>query len=302
MTTVYCTEGGRLDCILADETELTRSHIKRLVDGGRVFVDGVSATKAGQQIKVGSAISFEDEVDSCEIIPRDIPLDIIYEDDEIIVLNKQRNLVVHPGAGNRDNTLVNALKYKYGDNLSTSGGEARAGIVHRLDKDTTGLMVVAKTNFAHGQLCAQFSERRIGKFYRAICDGNFKSSSGVIDAAIGRDRHNRLKMAVDSGGRAAVTGYKVLERFNNNCYCEFELFTGRTHQIRVHCAYVHHAVSCDPLYGGSTKLNCDGQLLHSYKLEFDHPRSNERLVFTAEEPSDFLSALNKLRNTEKTEK
>ncbi len=299
MTTVYCTEGGRLDCFLADETELTRSHIKRLVDGGKVFVDGAVAVKAGQIIRSGNTVSFEDEAETGEIIPRDIPLDIVYEDDDMAVINKQRGLVVHPGAGNRDYTLVNALRFKYGDKLSTAGGAVRAGIVHRLDKDTTGLMVIAKTDFAHAALSAQFMERKINKFYRAVCDGNFKSDSGTIDAPIGRDRHNRLKMSVCSDGRRAVTGYRVIERFKNNCYTEFELFTGRTHQIRVHCAYMHHAVSCDQLYGGSMKLGCSGQLLHSYRLALDHPRTGERLEFTAQEPSDFIDALEKLRKAER---
>lgn len=295
MTTVYCTEGGaRLDVFLTDETEFTRSHIKNLIDGGRVFIGGVPAFKAGQTVKTGDEVAFDDESEATDVLPQDIPLDVVYEDDDIAVINKRRGLVVHPGAGNPDGTLVNALMFRYGAALSTVYGTTRAGIVHRLDKDTTGLMVAAKTDRAHARLGEQFAEHTVKKLYRAVLDGNLRDDSGVVDAPIGRDRKNRLKMAVVADGRRAVTKYKVLERFKNNCYVEFELCTGRTHQIRVHCAYLGHAVSCDPLYGGQ-KLGVDGQLLHSRTLSFDHPRSGERLEFTAEEPPDFLRVLNGLR-------
>lgn len=295
MTTVYCTEGGaRLDVFLTDETEFTRSHIKNLIDGGRVFIGGVPAFKAGQTVKTGDEVAFDDEAEATDVLPQNIPLDVVYEDDDIAVINKRRGLVVHPGAGNPDGTLVNALMFRYGAALSTVYGTTRAGIVHRLDKDTTGLMVAAKTDHAHARLGEQFAEHTVKKLYRAVLDGNLRDDSGVVDAPIGRDRKNRLKMAVVADGRRAVTKYKVLERFKNNCYVEFELCTGRTHQIRVHCAYLGHAVSCDPLYGGQ-KLGVDGQLLHSRTLSFDHPRSGERLEFTAKEPPDFLRVLNGLR-------
>lgn len=295
MTTVYCTEGGaRLDVFLTDETDLSRSHIKKLIDGGSVLIGGVPAFKAGQIVKTGDEVSFEDEADVADIIPQDIPLDLLYEDDDIAVINKQRNLVVHPGAGNKSGTLVNALVYRYGSNLSSAYGNVRAGIVHRLDKDTTGLMVIAKTDFAHAALGKQFAAHTVQKFYHAVLDGNLKSDSGTVDAPIGRDKKNRLKMAVVPDGRRAVTKYKVLERYKNNCYVEFELCTGRTHQIRVHSAYLHHPVSCDPLYGGSA-LGAKGQLLHSATLMFDHPRDGRRMKFDAPEPSDFLTILEKLR-------
>lgn len=296
MTTVYCTEGGaRLDVFLSDETDISRSHIKKLIDGGSVLIGGVPAFKAGQIVKTGDSVSFEDEAESDgNIIPQDIPLDIVYEDDDIAVINKQRNLVVHPGAGNKSGTLVNALVYRYGDKLSSAYGAVRAGIVHRLDKDTTGLIVIAKTDCAHAALGEQFAAHTVKKLYHAVLDGNLKNDTGTVDAPIGRDKKNRLKMAVVPDGRRAVTKYKVIERFKNNCYTEFELCTGRTHQIRVHSAHLRHPVSCDPLYGGSA-LGASGQLLHSAVLTFTHPRSGEQMTFTAPEPSDFLHILDKLR-------
>lgn len=299
MTTVICTDSGaRLDVFLADETELTRSHIKRLIEQGKVLISGVVADKAGRTVKVGDEVSFDDEADTAEILPQDIPLDVIYDDEDIAVINKQRGLVVHPGAGNASGTLVNALMYRYGGELSVLGGAARAGIVHRLDKDTTGLIVIAKNDRAHAELGRQFSDRAVDKYYRAVLDGGLKDDRGTVDAPIGRDPKNRVRMAVVGGGRRAVTEYEVLERFKRNCYCEFKLLTGRTHQIRVHAAYLHHPVTGDVLYGGSDRFGA-GQLLHSRLIRFDHPRSGKRLEFTAPEPQDFVAALDKLRREER---
>ncbi|MCH5163095.1 MAG: RluA family pseudouridine synthase [Clostridiales bacterium] len=298
MTTVYCTEGGaRLDVFLADETELTRSHIKRLIDTGKVFVGGEAATKAGRTVKTGDEVAFDDIEETEEVLKEDIPLDVLYEDDDVAVINKQRGLVVHPGAGNRTGTLVNALKFRYGDKLSSAYGAVRAGIVHRLDKDTTGLIVVARNDFSHAELSKQFAARTVKKLYRAIVDGNFKDDSGTVENNIGRDKHNRLKMAVVPDGRHAATRYNVLERYKGNCYAEFELLTGRTHQIRVHCAYLGHPVSCDALYGGSMRLGAGGQLLHSRSITFCHPRDGREMSFTAGEPKDFTAALAALRGT-----
>lgn len=297
MTTVYCTEGGaRLDVFLTDETEFTRSHIKNLIDGGKVFICGNAAVKAGQTVKAGDTVTFEDDVSPTDVCPEDIPLDVVYEDDALAVINKQRGLVVHPGAGNKTGTLVNALLYRFGK-VSEEYGAARAGIVHRLDKDTTGLMVVCKTDAAHRALGEQFAAHTVVKRYRALLDGNLKLDGGTVDAPIGRDKKNRLKMAVTKDGRAAVTDYRVLERYKRNCYVEFTLHTGRTHQIRVHASYMHCPVSCDRLYGGSA-LGADGQLLHSYYLSFVHPVSGKTMEFCKDEPDDFLKILNKIRNAE----
>ncbi len=300
MTTVYCTEGGaRLDVFLSDETDMTRSHIKRLIDGGRVFISGAAAYKAGQTVKTGDEVAFDDIDERADVTAENIPLDVVYEDEDIAVINKQRGLVVHPGAGNRSGTLVNALKYRFGAALSSAYGDVRAGIVHRLDKDTTGLMVIAKTDFAHARLSEQFAAHTVKKFYRAVLDGNLKDDSGMSDCYIGRDRKNRLKMAVvGADGRRALTAYRTLERFKRNCYCEFELFTGRTHQIRVVCAHMGHPVSCDTLYGGSMRLGCSGQLLHSRTLKFAHPRDGREMVFEKAEPDDFAHALETLRARE----
>lgn len=300
MTTVICTEScSRLDVFLSDETDLTRSHIKKLIDAGRVFVNGNVASKAGQSVKASDEVAFEDIVTDDEVLPQDIPLDVVYEDEAIVVINKQRGLVVHPGAGNHDGTLVNALKYRYGNTLSSGFGAARAGIVHRLDKDTTGLIVVARTDEAHVRLSEQFANRTVKKLYRALLDGNIKNDSGLVDNFIGRDKKNRLKMAVVGDGRRAITEYSVLERFKRNCYVEFGLKTGRTHQIRVHSSFLGHPVSCDKLYGGSTRFGSDGQFLHSRHLEFTHPASGELMSFTVDEPSDFARALAFLREKER---
>ena len=300
MTTVFCTEdSARLDVFLTDETDFTRSHIKRLIDDARVFIGGVPATKAGQSVRAGDEVSFEDFSGGGEMTAEDVPLDIVYDDAALAVINKQRGLVVHPGAGNPSGTLVNALMYRYGDDLSKAGGALRAGIVHRLDKDTTGLIVIAKTDGAHARLSAQFAEHTVKKLYTAILDGNLASDSGRVETYINRDRRNRLKLAVARDGRRAVTGYSVLERFKRNCYAEFELFTGRTHQIRVHASHLGHPIACDALYGGSMRLGASGQLLHSRTLEFTHPTTGERMRFTAAEPQDFADALARLRGNER---
>lgn len=289
---IVCEEKAeRLDIYLRDETEFSRSKIKSLIDGGNILVNG-SVVKAGSKIKSGDVIEIElpqEPVFEAE----DIPLDVVYEDESLAIINKQRHLVVHPGAGHTTGTLVNALMFRM---KSLSGSGVRAGIVHRLDKDTTGLMIIAKTDFAHAKIAEQIAERTVVKKYRAILDGNPKADSGVIVTSIDRDPKNRLKMAVSNVGREAITEYSVLERFDKNSYVEFNLRTGRTHQIRVHAAHIHCPVACDAVYGrNKPTFSVDGQLLHSKYIEFTHPTSGERISFTAEEPDDFLQVLLKLR-------
>lgn len=289
---IVCEEKAeRLDIYLRDETEFTRSKIKSLIDGGNVLVNG-GTVKAGAKIKSGDVIQIQlpkEPVFEAE----DIPLDVVYEDDSLAVINKQRHLVVHPGAGHTTGTLVNALMYRM---KSLSCGGMRAGIVHRLDKDTTGLMIIAKTDYAHAKIAEEIAERRVVKKYRAILDGNPKSDSGTIITKIDRDPKNRLKMAVSGSGREAITEYEVKERFDKSSYVEFNLKTGRTHQIRVHAAYIHCPVACDVVYGrNQPTFSVDGQLLHSRYIEFTHPVSGERINFTAEEPEDFMQVLTKLR-------
>lgn len=289
--TVYASEPApRLDVFLRDETEFTRSKIKNLIDSGAVTVNGESV-KAGSKIKAGDTVSIEYTERVTELKPEPIDIDVVYEDDALAVINKGRNMVVHPGAGNESGTLVNALLYRFS---TLSGLGSWAGIVHRLDKDTTGLMVVAKTDRAHACLSKQIADRTVTKIYRAVLDGSPKNDEGTIETLIARDRRNRLKMAVSDDGREAITQYKVLRRYAHNSYVQFKLLTGRTHQIRVHAKYIGCPVTCDPLYGNKSRFTVDGQLLHSYRLEFDHPTTGERMTFEKKEPDDFMAVLDTL--------
>lgn len=226
----------------------------------------------------------------------DIPLDIVYEDAGFAVVNKSRGMVVHQASSYRANdTLVNALLFRLKD-LSGVNGVIRPGIVHRLDKDTSGLIVVAKTDEAHRSLAEQIEKKTARRIYVAIADGNFREDSGTVDAPIGRNPRDRKKMAVVEKGRRAVTHYEVLERFGAYTLVRYELETGRTHQIRVHSAYIHHPVTGDALYGGSTALFKDGQLLHAEKLILKNPATGEEMTFTAPLPADFAAVLARLRS------
>ena len=207
-------------------------------------------------------------------------------------------MVTHPAVGTPDGTLVNAIMYKIGD-LSSINGVIRPGIVHRLDKDTSGLIVIAKNDKSHVSLASQIGEKSAKRFYRALVDGNIKDDTGVIEAPIARHKTDRKKMAVSPDGRFAKTFYKVLERFGQYTYVEYELFTGRTHQIRVHSSYIHHPVVGDEVYGGSNKFKLSGQLLHAYKLVLDQPSTGERMIFTSPLPCYFEEVLEKLRKTSK---
>ncbi|MCL2675899.1 MAG: RluA family pseudouridine synthase [Firmicutes bacterium] len=292
-------EGARLDVFLAGETDFTRSQIKQLIDGGHILLDG-KAVKSGKAVKKGCEVIINEPERTLDIIPQDIPLDVLYEDEHIAVINKQKGLAVHPAGGAVKNTLVNALLWRFRD-LSRVNGEIRPGIVHRLDKDTTGVMVVAKTDASHLSLSRQIAERSVKKLYIALLEGALKDDGGVIDAPIARDKKERKKMAIDNGGRNAMTYYRVLERFEGNTLVEFDLKTGRTHQIRVHAKHIGHPVVGDPVYGfKKQRFNLDGQLLHSCFLEFKHPASGEIVGFSAPIPNDFARVMEIMHNVQRT--
>lgn len=288
--------GVRLDVFLQSKySEHTRSFIKNLIVGDAVLVNGKSV-KAGYELRVGDEINVEfPEPVSTEIKAENIPLDIVYEDEYFAVIDKPKNMVVHPAVKNYTGTLVNALLYNIKD-LSGINGVVRPGIVHRLDKDTSGLIVVAKNDFAHVELSKQIASKECRRIYRAVLEGNLKQDSGEIVTGIGRSKKNRLKMAVCDDGKIAITRYNVLRHYQKFDYVEFELKTGRTHQIRVHSEYLHHPIVGDKLYGSKTeKCYKYGQMLHAYKLILKHPKSGVNMEFMAEVPkymTKFLDGLN----------
>ena len=293
-------DGVRLDVFLARESGLTRSAVKNAVEKCGAAVNGTPRFKSGYELRAGDEVEFEPPApEPLEAEAADIPGEIIYEDENFAVINKPRGMVVHQASSYRANdTLVNALLFRLKD-LSSINGVIRPGIVHRLDKDTTGLLVVAKNDEAHRSLQSQIAAKTAKRIYIALTDGNFREESGVIDAPIGRSKRDRKKMAVVEGGRRAVTHYTVLERFGRYTLVRFELETGRTHQIRVHSAHIGHPVTGDAVYGGSTALFKGGQLLHAGRLELDDPATGERKVFEAPLPEDFALVLEKLRKAAK---
>jgi len=289
-------DGERLDAFLAEQVEqLSRSAVKNLINEGQVLVNGAKQ-KASYHVREGDEISIEiPEPQVLELKPRDIPLEIIYQDEDLAVINKPKGLVVHPAHGNWDYTMVNALLYHIKD-LSGINGQIRPGIVHRLDKDTSGVMVVAKNDVAHRSLAAQIKDHSIKREYIALVHGTIKENLGTIDAPIGRSKNDRKKMAVIADGRPAVSKYQVLERYHNYSLVKVELLTGRTHQIRVHFAYIKHPVVGDPLYGSGKKhFNLDSQALHAHLLGFNHPRTGKYLEFTSPLPEYFQEILTSLR-------
>lgn len=291
--------GVRIDAYLAGALEdISRSYIKKLIDESQVNVNG-NIVKANYKLKA------EDEIEiiipdpiKLDVLPEKIDLDIVYEDKDIVVVNKPKGMVVHPAAGNYTGTLVNALLAHCEGSLSDINGVIRPGIVHRIDKDTTGILVVAKNNAAHEGLTKKLKVHDIERVYTAICEGVIKEESGTIDAPIGRHTVDRKKMAVNTkNGRHAVTHFKVLERFKNATLIEARLETGRTHQIRVHMSYIGHPLLGDEVYGRKTqKYKLQGQALHATVLGFEHPITGEYMEFSSKLPDYFEQLIEKLRN------
>lgn len=290
--------GQRLDRVLAGrEPEISRSYLQKLIRDGSVLVDGKPA-KAGAKLSEGTRIELLlPKPAEPEILPEDLSLDILYEDGDVILINKPKGMVVHPSAGHYTGTLVNGLLYHCRGELSGINGVLRPGIVHRIDKDTTGVLIACKNDRAHNALAEQLKEHTITRRYRAIVCGNLKEEEGTVDAPIGRHPVERKKMAVvRSGGKRAVTHYRVLERFGAYTYIECRLETGRTHQIRVHMASIGHPLLGDEVYGrGKNPFHLEGQTLHAMVLGFVHPSTGEYMEFEAPLPEYFEELLRKLR-------
>lgn len=290
--------GKRLDKLISEQLpELTRSAVQHLMQDGCVTISG-KPVKKNTKAAAGDVITVElPEPKEVAIEPENIPLDIVYEDADIIVVNKPKGMVVHPAPGNWNGTLVNALMYHCGDSLSGINGEIRPGIVHRIDKDTSGLLVVAKNDRAHQSLAEQIKIHSAGRRYYAVVYGTPKEQKGTVNAPIARHPVDRKKMAVVAGGREAITHYEVLENYSGYSYLTFLLETGRTHQIRVHMAHIGHPILGDPLYGPSKdKWKLQGQCLHAGELSLTHPVTGERMTFQAPLPAYFTTVLQKLRS------
>lgn len=289
--------GTRADVFLAAKLGVSRSNMQKLLEDGRVK-RGEKIIKANYKVRAGEMFVVDiPEPEPIEAVPENIPLDIIYEDDDVVVLNKARGMVVHPALGNYTGTLVNALLY-HCSNLSGINSAIRPGIVHRLDKDTSGIMVVAKNDAAHISLSQQIQSKTAVRTYLAVVRGNIKTDSGTIETQIARDKNDRKKMAVvKEGGRDAITDYEVLERFGKYTLVRCKLRTGRTHQIRVHMEYLGYPLVGDPKYSPmKTPFGIKGQALHSHTLEFTHPRTGERMKFEAPLPEDMHKIITRLHN------
>ena len=290
--------GVRLDSFLAGRVpELTRSAAARLIETGRVTVAGRTAAKSCR-LEGGELVEAElPDPEPTQALPQDIPLDVVYEDEDVIVVNKPAGLVVHPAPGHPDGTLVNALLHHCGSSLSGIGGELRPGIVHRIDRDTSGLIIAAKNDAAHQALSAQLQDHTLARTYEAVVVGNLREDQGTVDAPIGRHHTDRKKMAVtDRGGRAAVTHWEVLERFQGFTHVRCRLETGRTHQIRVHMAHLGHPICGDTVYGARKPVpGLTGQCLHAVGLRFIHPRTGEAVELSCPLSDAFTALLEKLR-------
>ena len=285
-------DGIRIDKYLLDKLDISRNKIQKLINDNKILVNGRSV-KASYIVRVDDLIEcdflYKEKID---ILPEDIPLDIVYEDDDLLVVNKPSGMVVHPAVGNYSHTLVNALMY-HCNNLSQVNGVIRPGIVHRIDADTSGLLLVAKNDMAHVDLAKQISEKSVKREYIALVDGVIKEDTATIDAPIGRDVKNRKKMCVTAdNSKDAITNIKVIERYKNSTLITCSLLTGRTHQIRVHMNYIGHSVINDPVYGSKKLVDpLFGQMLHARKIGFVHPRTHEYMEFSCEPPEKFLDIL-----------
>lgn len=285
-------DGIRIDKYLLDKLDISRNKIQKLINDNNILVNG-KRVKASYIVRVDDLIEcdflYKEKID---ILPEDIPLDIVYEDDDLLVVNKPSGMVVHPAVGNYSHTLVNALMY-HCNNLSQVNGVIRPGIVHRIDADTSGLLLVAKNDMAHVDLAKQISEKSVKREYIALVDGVIKEDTATIDAPIGRDVKNRKKMCVTAdNSKDAITNIKVIERYKNSTLITCSLLTGRTHQIRVHMNYIGHSVINDPVYGSKKLVDpLFGQMLHARKIGFVHPRTHEYMEFSCEPPEKFLDIL-----------
>ena len=289
--------GTRIDAWLAANLEdMTRSAAQRLLEEGSVTRDGKTLAKNYKLTGTETLEVSLPDPEPVDVVPQNIPLDIVFEDGDVIVVNKPKGLVVHPAPGHPDGTLVNALLYHCGDSLSGIGGELRPGIVHRIDRDTSGLIIAAKNDFSHQKLAAQLQDHTLARIYHCIVIGNLREDSGTIDAPIGRHHTDRKKMAVVANGRNAVTHWRVLERYQGFTYVECRLETGRTHQIRVHMAHTGHPILGDTVYGNKKPVpGLQGQCLHAVGLRFLHPRSGEPVELHCGLSEEFEEQLRKLR-------
>lgn len=287
--------GVRLDAFLSADGALTRSQAARLIAEGRVRVNGKPAAKSAR-LSGGETVTVDvPQLRETALPPQDIPLDVVYEDDDVIVVNKPSGLVVHPAPGHPDGTLVNALLYHCGDSLSGVGGALRPGIVHRIDRDTSGLIIAAKNDYAHQFLSAQLADHTLARTYECIVVGNLREDSGTVDAPIARDSRDRKRMAVVPGGRRAVTHWEVIARYPGYTHVRCKLETGRTHQIRVHMAYLGHPILGDTVYGAKKAVpGLTGQCLHAVGLQFIHPRTKELVSLTCPLPEEFTAMLRKI--------
>lgn len=283
----------RLDSYLASKLDISRSKVQKLIKQGKILVND-KETSSSYLVNIDDIIQVNDELDfEIHIKAQDIPIDIIYENDDLLIINKPSGMVVHPAPGNYDNTLVNALLGKY----SLSNDNLRPGIVHRLDKDTSGLMLVAKNDWAHDKLSEMIKEKQVKRTYLALVSGVINHETGTIDAPIGRDMKSREKMMVtDINSKNAITHFKVLERFKNHTLIECYLETGRTHQIRVHMAYIGYPIVNDFIYGKEKIDKEFGQLLHSKRIEFNNPRDNNHLLYEVDAPNKFYEIMNEVVN------